>query len=390
LFRSRFAIPAFVAAAIALALALPAVASAAQFGLTVHKAGTGTGTVECEVFGSGPAGPCAAKYLEGTELILYAIPNPGSKFVEWSGDCASEEPCELWMEEAHTVTAEFALILEFPLTVHKAGTGTGTVECEVFESGLAGPCAAKYPEGTELILYAIPNPGSKFVEWSGDCAGEEPCELWMEEAHTVTAEFALILEFKLTVTKTGTGTGTVTCDGGACASSYAGGSKVTLAATAASGSSFAGFSGGCSGTGSCIVTIAVDTTVTATFNANPPEPKGCPEDPSLCPPPPSEGTAKASATAPVSGGKAALKLTCSGGACKGTLKLTAKLKQGHKTKNMAIGTASFSLASGASATLKVKLSGAAKQELGKGKTIKAKLTGTAIAASTVKLKPGKK
>jgi hypothetical protein len=38
----------------------------------------------------------------------------------------------------------------------------------------------------------------------------------------------------------------------------------------------------------------------------------------------------------------------------------------------------------------VKLLAAAKQELGKGKSIKAKLTGTSIASSTVKLTPASK
>ncbi|MFL5900759.1 MAG: hypothetical protein ACJ75S_06120, partial [Solirubrobacterales bacterium] len=61
-----------------------------------------------------------------------------------------------------------------------------------------------------------------------------------------------------------------------------------------------------------------------------------------------------------------------------------------KTKNLVIGKASFSLAEGASATLKVKLSGPAKQELAKGKTLKAKTSGAGVTPSTVKLKLAKK
>jgi hypothetical protein len=72
----------------------------------------------------------------------------------------------------------------------------------------------------------------------------------------------------LTISKAGTGSGTVTCDGGACASSYAFGSKVTLAAAASSGSTFAGWSGACSGLGVCVLTMTANTTVTAAFNAN--------------------------------------------------------------------------------------------------------------------------
>jgi hypothetical protein len=80
----------------------------------------------------------------------------------------------------------------------------------------------------------------------------------------------------LTVTKAGSGSGTVTSDGrrsgvncgSDCSESYPSGSSVSLTATPASGSTFAGWSGGgCSGTGSCHLTINADTSVTAIFNA---------------------------------------------------------------------------------------------------------------------------
>jgi len=74
----------------------------------------------------------------------------------------------------------------------------------------------------------------------------------------------------LTVAKSGTGSGSVTCNGTSCATSYAAGSSVTLAATASSGSTFAGWSGGgCSGTDACTVVINADTSVTAIFNLAP-------------------------------------------------------------------------------------------------------------------------
>ena len=180
----------------------------------------------------------------------------------------------------------------------------------------------------------------------------------------------------LTINKAGTGTGSVTCDGTACASAYPQGTTVTLAATPAAGSTFYGWSGeGCSGTGTCVVTINADTTVTAAFTKNEePEP---------------EGTAKAAGTASSKGGKAQIKLTCSGGPCKGSFKLTAKVKQGKKRKQLLIGKASFSLAAGASKTVAVKLSGPAKQELSRGRTLKAQLKGSGVKTSTVKLKPAK-
>jgi hypothetical protein len=358
-----------------------------EYPLTVETEGTGTGTVKCEVVGSGvAAGPCQAEYQEGTKLNLYATPGPGSVFVEWTdGYCSfyGAEPCEelRFEKEEITVAAEFALIPKYPLTVETEGTGTGTVKCEVVGSGVSGSCAAEYSEGATVRLVATADPGSEFVEWGGECdiAVENKCELEMSEGKTVAAIFEARPQASFTVLEAGTGTGTVTCDGGACASSYSEGKEVTLVAAAAAGSNFAGWSGGgCSGTGSCTLTIKAGMTVTATFNALP------------TPPPPSEpeGMAKAARTAKVSGRNAALKLTCGGGPCVGTLKLTAKIKQGGKAKRMKIGSASFSLASGAAKTLKVRLSAAAKKELVRDGALKATLSGTGIAGSTIKLKLG--
>jgi IPT/TIG domain-containing protein/List-Bact-rpt repeat protein len=194
-------------------------------------------------------------------------------------------------------------------------------------------------------------------------------------------KFTYIAPHTLTINRSGSGSGSVTCNGGSCLSSYPDGTKVTLAASAAAGSSFAGWAGaGCSGTGACEIVLSADTTVTATFNTTP----------SAGNPPIEEtGTPTVSRTALVSGGKAALIVTCKGAnVCKGTLKLTAKIKRGKKTKNVVIGRASYSVAAGKPETIKVKLSGAAKQELAKGKTIKAKLSGGL--KGTVKLKLAKK
>ncbi|CAK0750061.1 conserved hypothetical protein [Gammaproteobacteria bacterium] len=82
------------------------------------------------------------------------------------------------------------------------------------------------------------------------------------------------LAFNLNIAKLGTGSGTVISNpagidcGTDCNEDYANGTNVTLTATPAAGSSFAGWSGGgCSGTAStCVVTVNAATTVTATFN----------------------------------------------------------------------------------------------------------------------------
>ena len=73
----------------------------------------------------------------------------------------------------------------------------------------------------------------------------------------------------LSVTKSGAGGGTVTGGGitcgATCSQAVPFGTPIALTATPAAGSSFAGWSGACSGTGTCAVTVDAATSVTATF-----------------------------------------------------------------------------------------------------------------------------
>ncbi len=247
---------------------------AVEYPLTIAKAGTGTGTVQCEVE-SGPIGSCAAEYPEGTELTVLAEADLGSKFTAFSGACSGSS-CELTMDAAKSVTATFALepASEFALTVTKAGSGTGTVLCEAAEGTEA--CKAKYPEGTEVTLLPTASAGAKFIGFSGDCSGPT-CTLTMDAAKSVTATFDSEAKptFALKVKKTGTGTGKVTSSptgidcGSDCEESYEEGKVVTLSQAADAGSTFVKWTGACSGSGACEVTMSAAKEVTAEFSLKP-------------------------------------------------------------------------------------------------------------------------
>jgi hypothetical protein len=77
---------------------------------------------------------------------------------------------------------------------------------------------------------------------------------------------------QLIVSRNGTGSGTVTSSpagiscGATCSTLFAKDSSVALTATPAGGSTFAGWSGACAGTGSCVVTINATKNATATFS----------------------------------------------------------------------------------------------------------------------------
>lgn len=80
-----------------------------------------------------------------------------------------------------------------------------------------------------------------------------------------------ISSYLLSVTDSGAGAGTVSSSppgincSSACSYSFNSGISVTLTATPSAGSTFAGWSGDCAGTGTCTVTMSAAKSVTATF-----------------------------------------------------------------------------------------------------------------------------
>src|SRR5262249_5602366 len=148
-------------------------------------------------------------------------------------------------------------------------------------------CSAEFEEGKTVTLTAEPSLGSEFAEWEG-CDEESgvECEVTMDEDRTVVAIFKPEpppSEFALTVVSpVGSGSGTVTSSpagincGIDCSEVYEAGTEVTLTAAAASGSTFSGWSGDCTGTGACKVKMSQTRKVTATFTkeSTPPPPPG--------------------------------------------------------------------------------------------------------------------
>ena len=265
----------------------------ASFTMTRHTltvasgGGTGSGTVSgtgiaCTITASSATGDCTETFDFGTEVTLTAAPTAGHVFEGWGGACSSREnalTCTLPMTTARGVTAGFTAPLT--LAVSMAGNGAGSVtstppgiDCTV---GSSVGCSAQFAAGTNVILSAVLGTNSQFSGWSGGgCSGTGPCTVTMDQARAVTATFVLVVR-PLTVTLAGTGTGTVvsnplgiscTNTGGVsdCSELYDHGTSVRLTATSGPHSTFAGWSGGCSGTGPCDVSMIQAQSVTATFN----------------------------------------------------------------------------------------------------------------------------
>jgi hypothetical protein len=355
--------------------------------LTVTKAGQAASTSSVT---SSPAGlecgsTCAVNFAKDSTVTLTGTAGLHASAVQWTG-CTSvnvENKCLVTMSSAKAVTATFDLQPGFALhavAVAKIGMGTGTVTASTGSIDCGATCSDELVTGTVLTLTATPAPGSSFSHWSGGgCSGSAPCTKTINSSRTVKAIFTVVGQRTLTVLKAGSGQGTVTSKpagsgidcGATCTANVAAGTRLTLVASAGASSTFTGWSGACAGTGLCKVTVNEARNVTATFDGPPTTTA-------------TTGLAVIPAAAKVKGGKARLKVLCNGpSACEGTLKLGAKLQA--KGKPVVIGSASFSLAPGASTVLEVKLSRKAMLALRIDGHLKARVAGAGIHPHPVSL-----
>jgi uncharacterized repeat protein (TIGR02543 family) len=257
--------------------------------LFVTKAGQGSGTVSSSPPGIDCGATCTASFVDYTQVVLTATPAPGSTFGGWSGACFGTGTCTLTMNQARFVTATFSLAPGTPktLTVTKEGSGAGSVfiafsggGSDYFFSTANGSFTREFPNGMQVTMSATPTGGASFTGWSGDCSGTTSCKLTMDQNHSATATFTTSsgggtpTRKTLTVAKSGAGSGTVASTpagidcGATCTRDFDHGTVVTLTPTAATGSTFVGWSGDCSGSGGCTLTMDQNHSATATFQAN--------------------------------------------------------------------------------------------------------------------------
>jgi hypothetical protein len=158
--------------------------------------------------------------------------------------------------------------LHQPQTLNVSVVGSGSVTSNTIN------CPSTCSDNNLLYnstvsLSSHPATGWSFTGWSGACTGTGSCVVTMSQAQSVTATFAQP-SFPLTVTLSGSGTVTST-DGfincpGLCSHTYVYNTPVTLIANPAQGWSFTGWSGACTGTGSCVVTMSQAQSVGAAFS----------------------------------------------------------------------------------------------------------------------------
>lgn len=228
----------------------------------------GSGTVSSTPAGIACGTDCTEAYAIDTSVTLTAQPAAGQIFTGWSGDCTGSAGCTLSMSQDRNVAATFQATPSYALSVTRSGSGTVASTPAGINCGT--DCSESYPSGTDVSLTATPATGYAFSGWSGACTGTGVCNLTMAAAKSVTATFKTLPKYTLNVRRSGSGTVTsapkgITC-GRDCTEAYYSGTVVTLNPVPAKGYKFVGWSGACTGTGTCTVTMSGAKTATATFS----------------------------------------------------------------------------------------------------------------------------
>ena len=216
---------------------------------------------------------CSADFTRGTQVGLTANPMSNFAFLGWGGACSGTGACNVTMDVAKNVTADFKPIAH-SLTVTVTVTGKGTVTSNPIGINCAASCTSPFNQGASVNLTASPQNGFVFAGWTGACVGTTTCTVTMDSAKNVNATFSPT-SYPLLVTVVGYGSVTSTPTGincgVTCSSLFNPSQTVTLTATPNQGYVFANWTGDqCSGNViTCTVTMNAAKSITATFNPGP-------------------------------------------------------------------------------------------------------------------------
>ncbi|MBI5258231.1 MAG: InlB B-repeat-containing protein [Burkholderiales bacterium] len=269
--------------------------------VTLSVTSTAGGVVQSGPGGIQCGGQCNASFAAGTVVTLTATPFTGYRFAGWSGACTGTTACTVTMDIARSVSASFVVdapsqALAKPVSFSPRGSitqRTPTYQWYPVSGATHYRLQVRSAAGVTLVdsVYTAAGVGCTSASQSCYAAPVVPLpdgnSIWQVLAQNTTGSgpwsdaLAVTLPTSTTpwslVVSTSAG-GTVASSpagiqcGALCSATYAPGTVVVLTATPASGYRFVGWSGACSGTAGCSVTMDAAKSVSASFAVVTPPP----------------------------------------------------------------------------------------------------------------------
>lgn len=242
--------------------------------------------IDCGPTTSQDGPSCQANFAGGSTVTLTAVGTSILSFAGWRGSCGGTQPTTtVTMSQAQDCTAVFVAApgpLPIRLNLNFGGAlSSGSVVSSPtgIQCGSGGTqCQADFGRNTVVSFTATPNPGFQFTGWGNDCVGSGPSTFYVMTGNRNPAQCDAIFapvttQVPLTVNVSGSGrvtsspAGISQCgapSGEDCTQSYPSGQMVTLTASPGNlQSTFAGWSGSCSGT-TTTTTVAMNQAATCT------------------------------------------------------------------------------------------------------------------------------
>ncbi len=236
---------------------------------------SGSGSVYENNFDINCSANCTMPVPTGVDVLLVALPDASNAFDSWTDACSSilNIPCGLNISAQTTAGAVFTSGVTTSV-LNVSTTGDGLITSDIMGIYCGNTCRGVFEVGTMVTLTATPQQGSIFSGWAGDCSGTGQCVVTIDDMVVQSVQATFINQnYMLDVNIIGTGTGTVNSTQAGincspdCSQSYPAGTMVELTATPNGTDVFAGFSGDCTGTGSCQLNMNQNYSVDAEFQS---------------------------------------------------------------------------------------------------------------------------
>jgi hypothetical protein len=204
---------------------------------------------------------------QGERVVLVAVPYPGYRFVNWTGDVGTIADVNgavttITVNDDYSITATFAKPYDLTTSTTEGGSVT-----------TPGEGKYTYDAGKVVNLVATPDADHQFVNWTGNVGTianiyAAVTTITMNDDYSITANFVkLVMQYDLTISSTDGGSVTVPGEG---SFAFDEGTVVHLTAKADTGYRFVNWTGDVdtvANVNAAITTIIMDGdhTITASF-----------------------------------------------------------------------------------------------------------------------------